>query len=140
MTPTLNGFAQGLVDSIAGRAGVAFAVVLPDGRRLRGGAEAPAFTLVLRTEAALLALMTRGHLGLLESYFEQQVDVEGDLGAAFAAGMASGFDDRFNPIGRSRTTCTSGVSPTAAPSRPRPTPVRITAWAKPSTDCGSTSR
>ncbi len=99
MTPTLSSFAQGLVDSLAGRAGVAFAVVLPDGTRLRSGAEAPAFTLVLRTEAALLALMTRGHLGLLESYFEQQVDVEGDLGAAFAAGMASGFDDRFNPIG-----------------------------------------
>jgi cyclopropane-fatty-acyl-phospholipid synthase len=99
MTPTLNRFAQGLVDSLADRAGVAFDVVLPDGSRLHSGTQAPAFTFVLRTDAALLALMTRGHMGLLEGYFDQQVDVEGGLGAAFAAGMASGFDDRFNPIG-----------------------------------------
>jgi cyclopropane-fatty-acyl-phospholipid synthase len=99
MKPNLNGFAQGLVDSLAARAGVSFDVVLPDGSRVASGAQTPAFTVVLRNEAALLALMTRGHMGLLESYFEQTTDVEGDIGAAFAAGMASGFDSRFNPIG-----------------------------------------
>ena len=99
MKPNLNGFAQELVDSLAGRAGVSFAVVLPDGTRLASGTQAPAFTVVLRNDAALLALMTRGHIGLLESYFDEAIDVEGDIGAAFAAGMASGFDSRFNPLG-----------------------------------------
>jgi cyclopropane-fatty-acyl-phospholipid synthase len=99
MTPRLDGMAQDLVDSLAQRAGMSFAVVLPDGARLHGGREVPAFTFVLHSDAALLALMTRGHLGLLEAYFDRQIDVEGDLGAAFAAGMASGFDGRLNPIG-----------------------------------------
>jgi cyclopropane-fatty-acyl-phospholipid synthase len=78
---------------------VSFAVVLPDGSRLVGGTRAPGFTLVLRNDAALMAAMTRGHIGLLEAYFDEAVDVEGDIGAAFAAGMASDFDGRFNPIG-----------------------------------------
>ena len=68
MKPNLNGFAQELVDSLAGRAGVSFAVVLPDGARLASGTQAPAFTVVPRNDAALLALMTRGHTGLLEAY------------------------------------------------------------------------
>jgi cyclopropane-fatty-acyl-phospholipid synthase len=99
MKPNLNGFAQGLVDSLTGGAGVPFAVVLPDGTRLTSGTQVPAFTVVLRSDAALLALMTRGHIGLLESYFDESIDVEGDIGTAFAAGMASGFDSRFNPLG-----------------------------------------
>jgi cyclopropane-fatty-acyl-phospholipid synthase len=44
--------------------------------------------------------MTRGHIGLLESYFDQQVDVEGDLGAALATGLMADIDPRFNPIDR----------------------------------------
>jgi cyclopropane-fatty-acyl-phospholipid synthase len=98
MSPGLNGFVQSYVDSFAERAGVSFAVELPDGTRHVSGPQAPAFTLCFRTEAALLALVTRGHIGLLESYFEQTVDVDGDLGAAFAAGMGSGFDAQFNPL------------------------------------------
>jgi cyclopropane-fatty-acyl-phospholipid synthase len=98
MPPGLNGFLKGYVDSLAGRAGVSFAVELPDGTLHRSGAKEPVFTVRFRTDAALLALVTRGHIGLLESYFDQAVDVEGDLGAAFAAGMGSGFDVQFNPL------------------------------------------
>ena len=99
MIANLNGFAQGLVDSLGERAGVSFAVVLPDGTMHRSGPLEPAFTVRFGSDAALLALVTRGHMGLLEGYFDQQVEVDGDLGAAFAAGLASGFDGRFNPIG-----------------------------------------
>ena len=99
MPTSLNGFVQRFVDSLAERADVAFAVVLPDGTRHCARALEPAFTVRFRSEAALVALMTRGHMGLLESYFDQQVEVDGDLGAAFAAGLGSGFDGRFNPIG-----------------------------------------
>ena len=99
MPTSLNGFVQRFVDSLAERADVAFAVVLPDGTRHCARALEPAFTVRFRSEAALVSLMTRGHMGLLESYFDQQVEVDGDLGAAFAAGLGSGFDGRFNPIG-----------------------------------------
>ncbi len=94
----MNGIVRKVVTTLAERAGASFAVVLPDGARHRAGTREPAFTIVFHTDAALLALTTRGHIGLLESYFDGQVDVEGDLAAAFAAGMASGLDGGFNPL------------------------------------------
>jgi cyclopropane-fatty-acyl-phospholipid synthase len=33
-----------------------------------------------------------GHIGLLESWFDGDVDIEGDIASAFAIGMQSGFD------------------------------------------------
>jgi len=89
---------RGLVGPLAERAGMPFDIVLPDGTRHHGGQGAARFTLAIRSDAALLALLSRGHMGLLESYFDQTIDVDGDFGAAFAAGMASGFDLRFNPL------------------------------------------
>ncbi|MDO8248211.1 MAG: cyclopropane-fatty-acyl-phospholipid synthase family protein [Rhodoferax sp.] len=83
---------QNIVDTLHTRTGVSFAIELPDGRRYRGGLGEPVFTVLFRTDAALLQAFTRGHVGLLESYFDQSVDVEGDFGAALAAGMLSGLD------------------------------------------------
>ena len=89
---------QGVVDSLGSRAGVPFAVQLPDGTRYRASGGDPAFTILFRTDAALLATFARGHMGLLESYLDQSVDVEGDLDSAFTAGMASGFDLQFKAL------------------------------------------
>jgi cyclopropane-fatty-acyl-phospholipid synthase len=85
---------QNIVDMLQARTGVPFAIGLPDGSHYRAGPCEPAFTLRFRTDAALLQVFTRGHMGLLESYFDQSVDVEGDFGAALAAGMLSGLDTR----------------------------------------------
>ncbi|KLN53267.1 SAM-dependent methyltransferase [Variovorax paradoxus] len=81
-----------VLEGIGRRAATSFAVVMPDGGRLSIGSEAPVFTIVFHTDAALLATATRAHIGLMEAYFDQEVDVEGDFGAALAAGMAAGFD------------------------------------------------
>lgn len=89
---------QNIVDSLAARARVPFAVELPDGTRYRSGEGEPVFGIVFRTDAALLSVFTRGHMGLLESYFDLDVDVQGDLGAALAAGMASGLDLNFKAL------------------------------------------
>ena len=83
---------QNLIDGLQARCGTSFAIALPDGSRHRAGPGEPVFTMVFRTDAALLQAFSRGHLGLLESYFDQSLDVEGDLGAALAAGMLSGLD------------------------------------------------
>lgn len=85
---------QSIVDALQARTGMSFAVTVPDGSHYRAGPGEPAFTLMFRTDAALLQAFTRGHMGLLESYFDQSVDVEGDLGAALAAGLLSGLDSR----------------------------------------------
>lgn len=83
---------QNIVDALQTRSGMPFAIVLPDGSRHRAGSGEPVFTVIFHTEGALLQAFTRGHLGLLESYFDQSINVEGDFGAALAAGLLSGLD------------------------------------------------
>ena len=90
---------QGIVDRFSERIRVPFAIAGPDGAVYRSGAGEPRFTIIFRTDAAFLSALMRGHMGLLEAYFDQTVDVEGDLGAAFAAGLASGFDKQFTAFG-----------------------------------------
>ena len=94
----LRPLVQKLIDALGARSATPFALTLPDGSLYRSGQGPPAFTLVFHSDAALLATMTRGHIGLLESYFDQQVDVVGDLGAAFATGLMADIDPRFNPV------------------------------------------
>jgi cyclopropane-fatty-acyl-phospholipid synthase len=62
----------------------------------------PHFKLVFhnRRRVALRAALF-GHIGLLESWFDGDVDVEGDIGRAFAAGMAAGLD-KASPLVRIR--------------------------------------
>lgn len=93
-------FLQRVIDSLAQQATTAFALRLPDGKLLHAGTGPPRFTMVFHSEGALLAATLRGHMGLLEAYFDQTMDVEGDLAAAFAAGLAAGVDVRHDPIGR----------------------------------------
>jgi cyclopropane-fatty-acyl-phospholipid synthase len=89
---------QSIIDSLGAGAGVPFGVALAGGRQYRTGDGEPVFTLVFRTDRALMATFARGHLGLMESYFDQEVDVQGDLGTAMAAAMRTGFDLRFDPF------------------------------------------
>jgi cyclopropane-fatty-acyl-phospholipid synthase len=92
-------FVQKLLEQLGARSPHRFAIALPDGSRYRSsGSGEPAFTLFFRTEASLLATLTRGHIGLLESYFDAEVDVEGSLNAAFATGLMADIDPRFNPV------------------------------------------
>lgn len=83
---------QAIVNLLGERAGVPFEVVTPTGLRYRAGGEAPAFQLIFRNERALAATFLRGHMGLLEAYFDQELDVDGSLAAALAAGLQAGFD------------------------------------------------
>ncbi|HMN82876.1 MAG TPA: cyclopropane-fatty-acyl-phospholipid synthase family protein [Burkholderiaceae bacterium] len=92
--------AQSFADGVAQRAGIAFDLVLPGGQRLSAGSGTTAFTLRLLSDAALMAILARGHIGLLEAYFDGQADLDGDLAAAFAAGMAAGFDLQPRPLNR----------------------------------------
>lgn len=85
---------QNIVDSFHERSGIPFAVVLPDGSRFCSGRDHPAFSLIFHSDLAVLSVIARGHMGLLESYFDQSVDVDGNLQAAFAAGLLGGLDMR----------------------------------------------
>jgi cyclopropane-fatty-acyl-phospholipid synthase len=92
---------RSLVESTLRRAGertaVSFAVRFPGGGEYRNRAEPPAFTVVIRDRAALARIAAFRHIGLLESYFGGDVDVEGSLRAAMAMGMESGMASN-NPL------------------------------------------
>ena len=85
----------------ADRCGVAFAVRLADGRRLAFRPGEPTFTLVFGNARAERRTALFGHIGLLESYFAGDVDVEGSLREAFVVGFSGGLD-RANPLVRIR--------------------------------------
>jgi cyclopropane-fatty-acyl-phospholipid synthase len=95
---TLSQPLRNMLDDLGRRSAACFAIAMPDGSRHRAGEGEPAFTVVFHTEAALFATATRGHIGLMEAYFDQEVDVQGDFGAALAAGMAAGFDHRAGAL------------------------------------------
>jgi cyclopropane-fatty-acyl-phospholipid synthase len=89
---------QGALDSLGAQAQTPFAVELAGGKRYRTAGGEPVFTILFRTDRALISTVTRGHLGLLEAYFDQEVDLLGDLAAAMAAAMRSGFDMRSGAL------------------------------------------
>jgi cyclopropane-fatty-acyl-phospholipid synthase len=76
------------------RSGIPFAVRFA-GRDLRvmlGRDGEPAFTITFRRPRAYWRIALFGHVGLLESYFDGDIDIEGNLAKAMAAGVQSGFD------------------------------------------------
>jgi cyclopropane-fatty-acyl-phospholipid synthase len=78
----------------AGRTGIPFAVRFADGALLRAGEPAaPEFTLVFRNARAYRRMTLRGHVGLLEAYFDGDIDIEGSLQRALQAGMQGGVDE-----------------------------------------------
>jgi len=81
---------------------VPFRVVFPDGTDYRSGDAPFAFELEFRTRAAMRRLQAFGHVGLIESYFNGGVDIDGELALAFRAGMDAGFDADANALVRVR--------------------------------------
>ena len=90
-----------------------FEVTFSDGSRFRNRRGTPAFHVRFNTRAAELAIAAFGHVGLLDSYFNGDVDLDGDLRAALRAGMDSGFDtpnrlvaqrNRWHELQRSNAT------------------------------------
>ena len=83
---------------LADRTATPFAVRFPDGRELRLGAGEPAFTIRLNTPAAERRIALYRHIGLLESYFDGELDLEGDLRRALATGMGGDFARPNGPV------------------------------------------
>ena len=83
LEPALREFAE--------RTGTPFAVRFADGRELRLGTGEPAFSFKFHTAAAERRAALYRHIGLLDSYFDGELDLEGDLRRALAAGMLGSF-------------------------------------------------
>src|SRR5256885_8333551 len=83
------------------RTGIPFAVRFAEGGEQRTSGQPPAFTLVFRDARAYWRIAAFGHIGLLEAYFDGELDIEGSLARAMAAGMEGGMD-RPKPLVRVR--------------------------------------
>jgi len=77
---------------IGSRSGIDFVVRFADGSELKIGQGRPEFTLIFRKWRAYWRMVAFGHVGLLEAYFAGEVDLEGSLARALAAGTAAGAD------------------------------------------------
>src|SRR2546421_10717446 len=74
------------------RTSIPFAVRFAEGGEHRTSDQPPAFTLVFRDARAYWRIAAFGHIGLLEAYFDGELDIEGNLAEAMAAGMEGGMD------------------------------------------------
>src|SRR5919201_3711811 len=82
---------------VGSRTEVPFVVRFAGGGEYRNSEADPAFTLVFRKPRAYWRIAAFGHIGFLESYFDDDLDIEGSLGKALAVGMEAGMD-RANPL------------------------------------------
>jgi cyclopropane-fatty-acyl-phospholipid synthase len=72
---------------------IAFRVVFPDGTSSQIGEGEPAFSLIIRNHRAERRILLFGHVGLLESYFADDLDFEGSLQMAARAAFDMGIDE-----------------------------------------------
>jgi len=78
------------IAKMGGAVPFAFEVTFADGTIYRNRDEPARFALRFRNRAAEWSTAAFGHVGMIESYIEGGIDVEGDLNAAFEAGLNGG--------------------------------------------------
>jgi cyclopropane-fatty-acyl-phospholipid synthase len=81
-----------MIERVGERTEISFRACFPDGTEYRNADAAAAFTLLFRSERALRRVALYGHVGMLEAYFDGELDIEGSLAKALAAGMEAGAD------------------------------------------------
>ncbi len=96
--PPRAGLTGRALRAIGEKTGICFRVRFSDGSSFQNREGTPAATLTFRSASAERRVWLFGHLGLLESYFDQSLDVEGDFALAFRAGMETRFDGRSSPL------------------------------------------
>jgi len=75
-----------------------FRLVFADGSQYQSRDGGPAFTVTIRRSRAQWRILLFGHIGFLESYFDGDIDVDGNLGAAFQVALEGGFDGAPNAL------------------------------------------
>ncbi|MGH8629234.1 MAG: class I SAM-dependent methyltransferase [Burkholderiales bacterium] len=83
---------KALIQRLGTATKVCFRTIFADGSSWQNRPGEPLVSLHFRTAGAQWNVIAFGHVGLLESYFNGSIDIEGDLGQAFHVGFESGFD------------------------------------------------
>jgi len=94
----LTGLVRDRMSAFGSRVETCFRLQFADGTQYQNRTGTPAFVIVIRRARAGLRIVLFGHIGLMESYFKGDVDVEGDFGAAFRVAFESGFERDPNAL------------------------------------------
>ena len=89
---------EALLDRVGQATDTPFRVRFASGGEYRNSDAAPAFTLIFNTTRAERRAAMLGHVGMLESYFDGEIDIDGSLQKALAAGMEGGIDRARLPV------------------------------------------
>jgi cyclopropane-fatty-acyl-phospholipid synthase len=94
----VKSWTESLLRRVGERTSIPFAVRHVDGAETRTREGQPEFTIVFRNPRAYWRIAAFGHVGLLEAYFDGDVDLEGSLPKALAAGMEGHIDSGLRPL------------------------------------------
>ena len=88
-----SALARRVVAGIGTSTALPFKAVLPDGSEVAGGEGDAKATVRFKTAKAAWRTFVFGHVGFLESYFDGEIDIDGDLRELMAVGFDAGFDE-----------------------------------------------
>lgn len=91
-----------LLDTMLQGSTIPCRIVFSNGAEYRNGAEAPAFTIIFRQRRGEIRTLRYGHVGILEAYFDGDVDVNGDIALAFRVALDKGFSRLPNAFVKAR--------------------------------------
>lgn len=87
-----------IIEALGRRTRLCFHTTFADGSSCQNHPGEPVVRLHYKTAGAQWKTILFGHIGLLEAYFDETLDIEGDFGKAFAIAYESGFDKRPGPL------------------------------------------
>ena len=97
-TREVSGALRRALDAIGARTDIPFRVLFADGTEYRNRDESPEFTLRFSSARVERRVAAFGHVGLLEAYFDGDLDVEGNFALSFRAAFDGGFDQQASPL------------------------------------------
>jgi cyclopropane-fatty-acyl-phospholipid synthase len=93
-----SGSIRDLLDAMMRGTDIPCRIVLSNGAEYRNYDAPPRFTIRFRRRSGELRLLRYGHVGILEAYFDGEVDVEGDIALAFRVALDREFAQSTNPL------------------------------------------
>jgi cyclopropane-fatty-acyl-phospholipid synthase len=98
MDRLMTGLLKKIIERLGSATQLCFRVTYADGSSYQNRDGPPAVHFHFKTAGSQWNTVCFGHIGMLESYFDQTLDVEGDFANAFAIGFDTGFDRAPSPL------------------------------------------
>jgi cyclopropane-fatty-acyl-phospholipid synthase len=97
-----SGAVRLLLDAMMQGSSIPCRIVFSNGGEYRNSDDPPRFTIVFRHKRGELRLLRYGHVGILEAYFDGDVDVEGEFALAFRVAMDRKLSENPNALVKMR--------------------------------------